>query len=266
MNLQTIRGTAAAIARQAGAELLRRYAQPHTENTKTTAFDIVTEADTAADAVIVAALRAAFPNDHIVTEESGGVGAPADSAARTWYVDPLDGTSNFAAGFPFFCVSIGLADRDGSLLVGVVYNPVANEMFTAARGLGAALNGQPLRVSATGSLERAMLCTGFPYDYATNPDNNQARWNAVAARARGLRCFGAAALELCYVAAGRLDGQWEAYLRPWDMAAGLLMVAEAGGTVTDFAGGPGDLHQGRVVTSNGHIHAELLAALAAARS
>ncbi|MGQ9888676.1 MAG: inositol monophosphatase family protein [Aggregatilineales bacterium] len=148
MNLQSTRGTAAAIAWQAGAELLRRYAQPHTETTKSSAADIVTEADTPADAVIVAALQAAFPGDHIVTEESGGVGAPASGAARTWYVDPLDGTSNFAAGFPFFCVSMGLADRDGNPLVGVVYDPVRGELFTAARGLGAALNGQPLRVSA----------------------------------------------------------------------------------------------------------------------
>ncbi len=262
MNLQSIRGTAAAIARQAGAELLRRYAQPHTENTKSSAADIVTEADTAADAVIVAALQAAFPADHIVTEESGGVGAPAGGAARTWYVDPLDGTSNFAAGFPFFCVSIGLADRDGSPLVGVVYDPVRGELFTAARGLGAALNGQPLRVSGTAPLRRALVCTGFPYDYADNPDNNQARWNAVAPRVRALRCFGAAALELAYVAAGRIDGQWEAYLRPWDTAAGLLMVAEAGGTATDFEGGTDGLQRGRVVTSNGRIHAELLAALA----
>lgn len=260
MNLQAIRGTAAAIARQAGAELLRRYAQPHTETVKSSAVDIVTEADTAADAVIIAALRAAFPHDRLVTEESGGSGAAA--AARTWYVDPLDGTINFAAGFPFFCVSLGLADSDGSPLVGVVYDPVANELFTAARGLGAALNGRPLRVSATDTLQRALVCTGFPYDRATNPDNNQDRWSAVSPRVRALRCFGAAALELCYVAAGRLDGQWEANLRPWDLTAGVLMVTEAGGTVTDFTGGAEGVRQGRVVSSNGRIHADLLAALA----
>lgn len=261
MNLQTIRGTAAAVARQAGAELLRRYAQPHTETTKSGATDIVTEADHAADAVIVAALRAAFPEDRIVTEESGASGGAA--GARTWYVDPLDGTSNFAAGFPFFCVSLGLADGDGSPLVGAVYDPVANEMFTAARGQGATLNGRPLRVSATDTLRRALVCTGFPYNYATNPDNNQGRWNAVLPRVRALRCFGAAALELCYVAAGRADGQWEAYLNPWDLMAGVLMVTEAGGTVTDFAGGTENVRQGRLVSSNGRIHADLLAALAA---
>lgn len=261
MNLQVIRGTAAAIARQAGAELLRRYAQPHTEHTKSSVTDIVTEADTAADAVIVAALRSAFPDDHIVTEESGGVGA-STGVTRTWYVDPLDGTSNFAAGFPFFCVSIGLADHDGSPLVGAIYDPVRNELFTAARGLGATVNGRPLRVSSTAPLRRALVCTGFPYDYANTPDNNQARWNAVAPRVRALRCFGAAALELAYVAAGRIDGQWETSLNPWDMTAGLLMIAEAGGTATDFTGGTDGLRRGQVVSSNGHIHAELLAALA----
>ena len=151
MNLQSIRGTAAGIARQAGMELLRHYQQPIAISTKSTATDIVTEADTAADAIIRAALQAAFPDDHIVTEESGGQGTAADTAERVWYVDPLDGTSNFASGFPFFSVSIGLVDRNGEPLVGVIYDPIRNEMFSAARGFGATANGRPLRVSATDS-------------------------------------------------------------------------------------------------------------------
>lgn len=265
MNLQSIRGTAAGIARQAGMELLRHYQQPIAINTKSTATDIVTEADTAADAIIRAALQAAFPDDHIVTEESGGQGAAADTAERVWYVDPLDGTSNFASGFPFFSVSIGLVDRNHEPLVGVIYDPIRNEMFSAARGFGATANGRPLHVSATDSLGRAMICSGFPYDYSTNPDNNYNLWDAFMRRARTVRCFGSAALELAYVAAGRLDAEWEAYLHPWDWTAGVLMVREAGGVVTDFYGGTEGMHNGKVISSNGHLHPALLDVIAEVR-
>ncbi|MCB9451292.1 MAG: inositol monophosphatase [Anaerolineaceae bacterium] len=263
MQLKLIQETTEAIARQAGAILLHYFDQPHQENTKMTNIDMVTEADTAAEAVIVAALREAFPDHHIVGEEGGGMGAPAETADYFWYVDPLDGTTNYANNLPIFSVSMALAGRDAHPLVGVVYNPVADEMFSAVRGGGATLNGRPLQVSTKPTLQASLLGSGFPYDKATDPDNNLNRWGAFLVRSRGLRRLGSAALDMCYVASGRFDGYWEGKMNRWDFLAGMLCVLEAGGRVTDYSGGEGDtLMSGKqVLASNGLIHDQMLAVI-----
>lgn len=254
LNLQTVRDTAADIARMAGAEVMRFYGQAHDEVTKSNIYDIVTEGDKASDAVIVPALLSAFPDHHIMTEESGGLGAPADEAEYFWYIDPVDGTTNFSKNIPHFAISIALADRNRQPLVGVVFNPVTNELFTAAKGFGATLNNQAIHVSATTSLDQAVLASGFPYDRATNPENNVRRWNAILPLVRDLRRFGSAALDLCFVACGRFDGYWESWLNPWDCMAGILCVLEAGGAVSDYSGHVEDVSGRETLASNGHIH------------
>jgi myo-inositol-1(or 4)-monophosphatase len=264
MDLQAARATAAGIARQAGAELMRYFDQPHQETMKKSPVDIVTEGDKASEAVIVAALQAAFPGHHIVGEEGGGMGAPAEEAEYFWYVDPIDGTSNFASNIPLFTVSIALTDRHKVPLVGVVLNPVYNELYSAARGYGATLNDRPIHVSGTDTLNRAMLSTGFPYDKVTNPDNNLREWGRFLLRTRSVLRLGSAALDLCFVAAGRFDGFWEARLHPWDVLAGLLCIEEAGGRVSDYRGGNvGRVYAGEeVLVSNGLIHDQMLEVLA----
>ncbi len=254
----------AAIARGAGDIILRHFASPiPISGHKSTRSDIVTAADTEAEAFIVRELVARFPDHHLVGEEGGGQGAPAWSASYHWFVDPIDGTVNFAAKLPHFCTSIALATSDRRPLLGVVYDPTRRELFTAVAGQGAQLNGQPVRVTQTAALNDAVISTGFPYDKHTNPDNNLREWAAFLQHIRGERRLGSAALDLCYVAAGRLDGYWEKDLKPWDAMAGMLIAREAGGTVTDYAGaaGPQRLDRGRYVASNGRIHAAMLAVL-----
>jgi myo-inositol-1(or 4)-monophosphatase len=252
-----------ALARSAGGIILRHFAAPIPTSVKGTRSDIVTAADTEAEDCIVSALRARFPDHHIVGEEGGGQGAPAASAPYHWFVDPIDGTVNFAAKLPHFCTSIALATPDRQPLLGVVYDPTRRELFTAVKGRGAALNGQPLRVTQTAGLNDAVVSTGFPYDKHTNPDNNLKEWAAFLKHIRGERRLGSAALDLCYVAAGRLDGYWEQQLNPWDVMAGMLIAREAGGTVTDYTGdsNPQRRDKGRYVASNGRIHAAMLAVL-----
>lgn len=263
MDLQTVRRAAADIAREAGAVLMQYYDRPHQETVKAVVTDIVTEADPAAEAVIVSRLRAAFPQHHIIGEEGGGMGAPAAEADYCWHVDPLDGTVNFANNIPYFSVSLALAGPDGRPLVGVVFDPTRDEMYSAARGFGATLNDRPLRVSATHDLQNAILCTGFPYDIATHPDNNLRQWIHFLRVTRGVRRFGSAALDLCYAAAGRFDGFWESRIHSWDCLAGILLVREAGGQVTDYQGADSDaVYAGaELVASNGLLHAPMLAAL-----
>lgn len=251
----------AAIARGAGDIIRRHFAAPiPIAARKSTRSDIVTAADTEAEAYIVRELLARFPDHHLVGEEGGGQGAPAATAAYHWFVDPIDGTVNFAAKLPHFCVAIALATADRQPLLGVVYDPTRDELFTAVAGQGAHLNGAPLRVTATEHLNDAVLSTGFPYDKHVNPDNNLREWAEFLKHIRGERRLGCAELDLCYVAAGRLDGYWEKDLKPWDVMAGLLIVREAGGTVTDYAGGPTPqrLDRARVVASNGRIHDAML--------
>jgi myo-inositol-1(or 4)-monophosphatase len=266
VDLVAIRQAAEAIAIRAGETILDHLNQPHQEMTKTSVFDVVTEGDTAAEQVIVAGLRELTPDVAIVTEESGLLSASAQGQGEVhglqWHIDPIDGTTNFAIGLPFFCVSLALADHTLQPLIGVVYDPVARELFSAARGLGAALNGSPIHVTTTETLERAVVSTGFSYNRHLTPDNNLAQWGAMLMRVRGLRRLGSAALELAYVAAGRLDAFWEKYIQSWDCLAGLLLVAEAGGRISDYSGGSERLYSGeQVVASNGRLHDALLEVL-----
>jgi myo-inositol-1(or 4)-monophosphatase len=269
IDLQATRAIATLIAREAGAVLMKNFDQPHQQHTKKTTIDIVTEGDMASEAVIIAALQQHFPDHHIVSEEGGGhVSAAAETAEYFWYIDPLDGTTNYASNIPFFSVSIGLADRDMQPLVGVVYDPFGDQLFSAAKGFGATLNDKPLHISSTETLGTAVICAGFAYDSHTNPDNNLAEWGAFTKRARSLRCMGSAALELSFVAAGRLDGFWEARINPWDVMAGVLLIREAGGVVTDYSGQPSErmLSGKEVIASNELIHDQMLTILQAARS
>lgn len=252
-----------AVARGAGDIILRHFAAAISTSVKGTRSDIVTAADTEAEAYIVRELLARFPDHHIVGEEGGGQGAAASSAPSHWFVDPIDGTVNFAAKLPHFCTSIALATPDRQPLLGVIYDPTRRELFTAVAGQGAQLNGHSIHVTQTEKLNDAVCSTGFPYDKHTNPDNNLKEWAAFLKHIRGERRLGSAALDLCYVAAGRLDGYWEKDLKPWDIMAGLLVAREAGGRVTDYAGDslPQRLDRARVVASNGRIHAAMLAVL-----
>jgi myo-inositol-1(or 4)-monophosphatase len=251
------------LARGAGEIMLRHFAAPIPTTSKTSRIDIVTAADTEVEAYLVGELSRLFPDHHIVGEEGGGQGAAAAGAAYHWFVDPIDGTVNFASKLPHFCTSIALATADREPLLGVVYDPTRRELFTAVRGGGAWLNGQPIRVTQTAELVDAVVTSGFPYDKHTNPDNNLREWGAFLTRIRGERRLGSAALDLCYVAAGRLDGYWEKDLKPYDVMAGMLVVREAGGVVTDYAGGawPQRLERGRYVASNSRVHAEMLEVL-----
>jgi len=251
----------AILAAQAGASVIRAaWGKPAKIQHKGD-VDLVTETDIAAEAAVLAVLRAACPRDVFVSEEDGRSGL--DGADRWWWIDPLDGTTNFAHGFPHFAVSIASEDAHG-LRVGVVLEPLTERLFAAARGLGATLNGAALSVSQTPSLDDALLATGFPYDRRTNPDNNVHRVAHLIRRCQGIRRAGAAALDLAYVAAGWLDGYWEDRLKPWDLAAGALLVREAGGRTSDFDLGPLALQSGRCVASNSRLHEELARAVVAA--
>ena len=221
--------------------------------------DLVTEVDREAERLIVEQLLAGFPGHTIIAEE--GEYPPGDPSFR-WIIDPLDGTTNYAHGFPWFCVSIGL-EAEGELAVGVIYNPLSDELFTATKGRGAFMNGRRLQVSTRSPLKNTLLGTGFPYDCATDPANNFTNFIAFQKEARGIRRAGAAALDLAYVAAGRLDGFWELKLKPWDVAAGVLMVREAGGLVTTFDGSVYDVFNDRILATNGLIHGDMTALLAA---
>lgn len=220
--------------------------------------NLVTEVDRDSERLIVERILARFPQHDILAEEGE---YPRGNSRFRWIIDPLDGTTNYAHGFPWFCVSIAL-EADGVLRAGVIYNPMSDELFTAAEGGGAFLNGRPLSVSRRSPLGETLLGTGFPYDCASDPANNFSNFIAFQKAARGIRRAGAAALDLAYVAAGRLDGFWELKLKPWDVAAGVLLVHEAGGTVTGFDGSPYDIADHRILASNGKIHGEMVATLA----
>jgi len=219
--------------------------------------NLVTEMDRRAEALIVDALQRAFP-DHAVLGEEGG--ARTGASPYRWLIDPLDGTTNYAHGLPLFAVSIALEQR-GEVQLGVAYDPTREELFVAQRGAGATLNGERLRVSETAALGESLLATGFPYDIRTTTATNLPEYAALSLRSRAVRRLGSAVLDLCYVAAGRFDGFWELSLGPWDMAAGGLMVLEAGGRVTSVRGGPWRLEDPGAIASNGLIHEPLLAAL-----
>ncbi len=228
------------------------------------AIDIVTETDREVEALITQRLHAAFP-DHLIVAEEASAGQhlrPAPADHYLWYVDPLDGTTNFAHGYPHFSVSLALA-RDRELLLGIVHDPMRDETFVACRGRGATLNGQPIHVSAIDTLEQALLGTGFPYDRREHLEFYLGFLADCMRRAQGIRRGGSAALDLCYVACGRFDAFWEWKLKPWDTAAGALIVEEAGGVISDFRGGPFDLYGQQTLASNGRLHAAMIEVLSA---
>ncbi len=254
-------GPAAAIAREAGAGL-REFFLAGVETEYKGDVDLVTVADRTAEKLIRERLAAAFPEHGIFGEE--GTRDRLEGEFR-WYVDPLDGTTNFAHGFPHFCVSLGLEqrteglrpDQDGTLVAAVIYDPMLDELYTAELGHGAHLNGRPMRVSRTAELAEALIATGFP-SRKRHQDTNIHFYHEFTLRSHGVRRAGSAALDLAYVAAGRLEGFWEFNLNPWDTAAGILLVEEAGGRVTDFSGRHFLLDSREILASNGLIHAELL--------
>jgi len=241
------------VAREAGEFLMSRFHKDITIAHKGE-IDLVTDVDLAAEELIVNRLRSAFPDHTIMAEESH---AAESRGTHTWIIDPLDGTTNFARGFPFFAVSIGL-EVEGRLVWGIVFNPVLGETFAARIGGGAELNGHPIGVSKTETLGGSFLATGFPYDIRTSRENNLDYFRAFALQALAIRRAGSAALDLCYLAAGRFDGFWELKLNPWDCAAGYLIVREAGGIVTDFEGRPGSVYDRQCVASNTLIHDQML--------
>jgi myo-inositol-1(or 4)-monophosphatase len=250
---------AAARAAAAAAVEVLRDAQPTEIRAKGNPKDLVTEWDLRSEAVIRSVLGERTPGIAVLGEE-GGQGA--GTSAQRWLVDPIDGTVNFAHGLPIWSISIAL-EHAGELVVGVVAAPRLGWWFDAARGQGAHDGaGRPLRVSAVTEVGHALLVTGFPYDRATRPDNNFAEWAHLQRRAGACRRLGAASIDLCLVACGWMDGYWERHLKSWDVAAGALIAAEAGGTVTNWVGGPLDIHEGAVVATNGAIHEELVAELA----
>lgn len=246
---------AAEAARRAGAIQRERYRTEFSVRHKG-ALDLVTEVDLACEGAIRETLARLAPGTAVLGEEQGLTGSGPDR----WIVDPLDGTTNYAHGFPVFCVSIAW-EVGGRPTAGVVYDPLRDELFAAEEGKGATCNGTPLRVSDEASLGRALLATGFPYDRGTNPRNNLDAFARLTLATQGVRRAGAAALDLAYVAAGRLDGFWELGLKPWDVAAGILLVTEAGGAVTGTDGGTFTPYDRDVAATNGPLHRPLLAAL-----
>lgn len=213
-------------------------------------LDLVTDVDRRAEDIVVGFLSREFPSCGILAEERPEVEA---SSGCRWILDPLDGTTNYAHGYPFFCVSLAFEEKD-RLVWGGVYDPIREELYTATRGHGARLNNRPIRVSTVATLDRALLCTGFPYDVHDSSDDNLNHFTAFIKTAQAVRRDGSAALDLCYVGAGRFDGFWEMKLKPWDVAAGFLIVIEAGGMVTDFSGSPFSITDGNILASNGQIH------------
>jgi myo-inositol-1(or 4)-monophosphatase len=225
-------------------------------------IDLVTEVDVAVERMFRALIAERFPDHQVLAEEMGG--AAAVPPGPCWVFDPIDGTTNYAHGVPIFCASLAL-EIDGVPEVAAVYDPNRQELFTAERGVGAFLNGVPLHVSAAERLVDALLVTGFPYDVHSRVDEVVGLFGAFVGQARAVRRLGSAAIDLCWVAAGRMDGFWEADLKPWDVAGGALVVAEAGGRVTDIDGAPFTSRGGRVLASNGHLHAAMLEVIATHR-
>ena len=242
-------------AKEAG-ELIRGFHERGAAvQAKGQSYNLVTEADLASEKLIISRITEAFSDHAILAEETR---ASAEMAENLWVVDPLDGTNNFAHSFPFFCVSIAFW-RHGQPVVGVVYDPLRDELFVAERGQGAFVNDRPIRVSQAATLSESILATGFFYDRGEMMKRTLRQMETFFEKPiRGIRRTGSAALDLCYVAAGRLDGFWELRLSPWDYAAGGLIVSEAGGRMTDILGQPFDLFMGNVCASNGRIHDDVL--------
>jgi len=252
-----LRDAAIAFAREAGAILSEGFGRTHVAERKG-AIDLVTEYDKRSEALVLARIRERFPDHRVLAEESGTQGG---TGAVRWVIDPLDGTTNFAHNYPFFCVSIGV-EVDGRMVAGAIYDPVRDEMFAAAAGHGATLNESPIHVSTVGTLQDALLVTGFPYDVREHPDRHLGPFRAFLTRAQALRRDGSAALNLAYLAMGRFDGFWELWLSPWDLAAGTLIVQEAGGKVTRWDGTDFSIEGRELLATNSHLHKEMKEVLA----
>lgn len=257
MNHDNLLAAAVQAARTAGLLLREGFGTVMERRSKEGLHNIVTEYDIRCEQLIVDHLRSVFPDSGFTAEEGGASRADAD---LHWVIDPLDGTVNFAHGIPVFCVSIA-AVLHGELVCGAIYNPSLDELFTATRGQGAWLNGRRLHVTATEFVRESILVTGFPYNVNENPDHCIDQFVSMIRQGIPIRRLGSAALDLAYVAAGRFDGYWEVSLHPWDMAAGVLMVQEAGGTVTHYDNRPFVLGKDSIVATNGIIHDELVAIL-----
>ncbi len=249
MNKKKLLNAAVQAAREAGAIQKKGWGKKHRIEFKGE-INLVTEVDKACEKKIVSILSKAFPDHDFLTEESGAHNKKSD---YKWIIDPLDGTTNYAHAFPSFCVSIGL-EYCGEVMVGVVYNPIHDELFTGIRGQGAWLNGKKISVSSIRDLKRSLLGTGFAYNVQVAKDNNLNHLGNFLKRAQGIRRMGAAAIDICYVACGRLEGFWEMELWPWDIAAGCLILEEAGGKTSMFDGSALDLYGKQIIVSNGKIH------------
>lgn len=258
MSLELVRKTAEKAAHAAG-EILKEKLGKLSHLDYKSAFNIVTEADKASEDEVIRIIREQFPDHQILGEESG---AHKSDSKKRWLIDPLDGTTNYAHSYPFFCVSIGFED-DGEMKYGIVFNPVSNEIFHAEQGKGAFLGEKRLHCSKVSKLAESLLATGFPPDTKNAKHSNISEFHKLTDLCHGVRRDGSAALDLCYVASGRLEGFWEFKLSPWDLAAGTLIVREAGGKVTDPTGGAFDINSGHVLSTNSLIHDELAKALKA---
>ena len=249
------------MARDAGRILVDRLGRALQVSNKGD-IDLVTESDLACEKLIIDRIRSHYPRHAILAEESGasdGVLVAGGRSEWKWIIDPLDGTTNYAHGYPCYCVSIAL-ERAGKLEIGVIYNPMLDELFAAERGQGARLNDRAIRVSEIEDLNNAMLCTGFPYDVRDRP-NFERHFANFTMQAQAVRRDGSAALDLAYVACGRFDGFWEDGLNPWDTAAGVLLIEEAGGRVTDYTGAALDIYGPAVLASNGLVHEAMIRVL-----
>jgi myo-inositol-1(or 4)-monophosphatase len=257
-----LRDAAAEFAREAGAIVRSGWGLIHAPERKGR-IDLVTEFDRRSEELLLSRIAQRFPGDAVLAEESGGHATRGSTSGVRWVIDPLDGTTNFAHNYPFFAVSIGV-EAEGELVAGAVFDPVRDEMFAAARGYGATLSGAPLRVSTITRLEDALLVTGFPYDVREHPERVMPAFEGFLTRAQGVRRDGSAALNLCYVAAGRFDGFWEPTLSAWDTSAGTVIVREAGGRVTDYSGAAFVPGKTSILATNGLVHDPMMKVLAEA--
>lgn len=241
-------------AREAGKFLKANLGKVRNIEHKREEINLVTEVDRKSEAIVIDMIRQHYPHHDILAEETGSHNKASDFK---WIIDPLDGTTNYTHGLPIYGVSIGLEKR-GEIILGVVYNPNLDELFVAEKGSGAFLNHRRIKVSETKELIKSLLITGFPYNVKENPGKCIEHFNNFLISARAVRRLGSASLDMCYLACGRFDGFWEVFLNPWDSAAGYLMILEAGGKVTDFAGRPYSIYSEPILASNGRIHEQMM--------
>lgn len=246
-------------ARLAGSLLLEKFGRKLNVSMKGD-INLVTEADLASEKLIIERIKSHYPQHSILAEESGEAVIIGGGNKWKWIIDPLDGTTNFAHGYPCFCVTLAL-EHDGKIMIGVTYDPTRNEIFSAEKGQGASLNNKPIRVSATEKLADSLIVTGFPYDFKLREDFAR-HLTSFLLQSRGVRRDGSAAIDMAYVACGRFDGFWEEGLNPWDVAAGLLLIEEAGGRVSYYDDSPFSIYQPPICASNGTIHEEMIGLLA----